>query len=415
MRKRARGIRRAIFAQDACPGARYARAVIVGDREGDAMRRTTTRGTTTRRTIATAIVLALGGCATRPLTATGDSALVFAGQLRDVDAAGRPRGDVAVPPTIDGRHDVLLLSGGGSDGAFGAGVLVGWSETGKRPSFDIVTGVSTGALMATLAFLGPKHDPDLRRLYTQITDGDILKKRGIFGLFSGFFYSSTPLEKMIASTVGPAMLDEVAAEYRKGRRLYVATTDLDAGTTTVWDMGKIAASASPYRATLYHDVLAASAAIPGVFRPSFFSADGKAPDMHVDGGVKTAVLFRSYMIDTKSDGPQHVWAIVNGQIRWETEGGPTGANITNTLPKTISEMLRTITRRSIYRVYVMAKNGGAAYHLAYIPDTVAETNPIEFKAPEMARLFEAGRQFALRQQWQAEPPRLERLERQPER
>ncbi len=302
--------------------------------------------------------------------------------------------------------------GGGSDGAFGAGVLVGWTETGKRPSFDIVTGVSTGALMATLAFLGPKHDADLRRLYTEISDKDILKKRGIFGLFGGFLYNRTPLEAMIASTVGTAMLDEVAAEYRKGRRLYVATTDLDAGTTTVWDMGKIASSTSPYRATLYHDVLAASAAIPGVFRPAFFSADGKAPAMQVDGGVKNAVLFRSYMIDTASGEPQHVWAIVNGQIRWETEGEPTGANLQDTLPKTISEMLRTITRRSIYRVYVMAKNGGASYHLAYIPDSVPETNPISFESAGMARLFEAGRQLALKQQWQDEPPRLERLEKQ---
>ncbi len=365
-----------------------------------------------RRTMTLALLLALGACATRPMTARGDAALVFAGQLRDVDATGRPRGDVAVPPTLDGRHDVLLLSGGGSDGAFGAGVLVGWSETGQRPSFDIVTGVSTGALMATLAFLGPKHDGDLRRLYTEVADKDILKKRGILGLFTGFAFSRTPLEAMIAATVDDAMLDEVAAEWRKGRRLYVATTDLDSGTTVVWDMGKIAASASPSRGDLYREVLAASAAIPGVFRPAFFSADGKAPAMHVDGGVKTAVLFRSYMIDTASAEPQHVWAIVNGQIRWETEGTPTGANILNTLPKTISEMLRTITWRSIFRVYVMAKNGGAAYNLAYIPDDVAETNPIEFKAPEMTRLFEAGRQVALRQQWRTEPPRLESLERQ---
>ena len=358
-----------------------------------------------------ASIVLLAGCAVRPLTSTGDGSLIAEAMVRETDADGRPLRKLEVPPTLHGRHDVLLLSGGGSDGAFGAGVLVGWTESGKRPSFDIVTGVSTGALMATLAFLGPKHDPDLRRLYTEITDKDVLKSRGKFGLLGGALFNRTPLEKMIASTVDDAMLDEVAAEHAKGRRLYVATTDLDRGVTVTWDMGRIASSKSPMRASLYHDVLAASAAIPGVFRPAFIGAAGVPPAMYVDGGVKTAVLFRSYMIDTSGE-PQHVWAVVNGQIRWETEGGPSGANVTNTLPRTISEMLRTITWRSIYRVYVMAKNGGADYHLAFVPDDVPETNPIQFERVGMTRLFEAGRKFALANAWKHEPPRLERLERE---
>lgn len=356
------------------------------------------------------ILLLLAGCATRPLTGLGDPSLMLEAQVREVDSNGRPLRDAAVPPTLDGRHDVLLLSGGGSDGAFGAGVLVGWTESGKRPKFDIVTGVSTGALMATLAFLGPEYDRDLKRMYTEVSDKDILTKRGIIGLFGGAFFNRTPMEKMIASIVDERMLDAVAAEYRTGRRLYVATTDLDRGITVTWDMGRIAASKSPYRATLYHEVLAASAAIPGVFRPAYIGATGKAPSMQVDGGIKTAVLFRSYMIDPDGD-VQHVWAIVNGQVRWETDSGEGGANVTDTLPRTITEMLRTITWRSLYRVYVMARNGGADYHLAFLPDDVAETNPISFEAVGMARLFEAGRKFALGNAWQKEPPRLEKLER----
>ncbi len=357
-------------------------------------------------------VIFLAGCATRPVTVTGDPALVAEAQVREVNDGGKPLRDAAVPPTLDGRHDVLLLSGGGSDGAFGAGVLVGWTETGTRPKFDIVTGVSTGALMATLAFLGPQRDPDLKRLYTEITTKEVLKSRGLLGLLNGgSYFVATPLEAMIAKTVDEAMLAEVAAEWRKGRRLYVATTDLDRGVTVTWDMGRIAASSSPYKAELYRQVLAASAAIPGVFRPAYMpSAAGKVA-MHVDGGVKTAVLFRSYMIDPSGE-PQHVWAIVNGQIRWEAEGGPAKANVDTVLPRTISEMMRTITWRSVYRVYVMAKNGGADYNLAYIPDDVAETNPIQFIPAEMARLFEAGRKIGRDGKWQREPPRLERLERQ---
>lgn len=357
-------------------------------------------------------MLLLGACATRPLTVAGDPALVAEAQVREVDASGKPLRDAEVPATLDGQHDVLLLSGGGSDGAFGAGVLVGWTESGKRPKFDIVTGVSTGALMATLAFLGPKHDPDLRRLYTEITTKQVLKSRGILGLLSGSYFVATPLEKMIEMTVNDTMLDEVAAEWRAGRRLYVATTDLDRGVTVTWDMGRIATSKSPYRGQLYRSVLAASAAIPGVFRPSYLPApraDGVA--MHVDGGVKTAVLFRSYMIDPDGEA-QHVWVIVNGQIRWETDDGPAKANVDTVLPRTVSEMLRTITWRSIFRVYVMAKNGSADYRLAYVPDDVAETNPIQFIPAEMSRLFEAGRKIGLSAGWKAEPPRLERFERQ---
>ncbi len=363
-----------------------------------------------RGTILVAALL-LGACATRPLTVAGDAALVADAQVRETDASGRPLRSAEVPPTLDGRHDVLLLSGGGSDGAFGAGVLVGWTESGKRPKFDIVTGVSTGALMATLAFLGPRHDPDLRRLYTEITTKQVLKSRGVIGLLGGGgYFAATPLEKMIETTVDDRMLDEVAAEWRTGRRLYVATTDLDRGVTVTWDMGRIANSKSPYRATLYRNVLAASAAIPGVFRPSYLPAP-QGTAMHVDGGVKTAVLFRSYMIDPDGEA-QHVWTIVNGQIRWETDDGPAKANVDTVLPRTISEMLRTITWRSVYRVYVMARNGDAAYHLAYVPDDVPETNPIQFIPAEMARLFEAGRKIGLAGAWQAEPPRLERYERQ---
>ncbi len=367
-------------------------------------------GGDTMRHMAILTVVLLAGCATRPLTVAGDPALVADAQVRETDASGKPLRDAEVPETLDGRHDVLLLSGGGSDGAFGAGVLVGWTESGKRPSFDIVTGVSTGALMATLAFLGPAHDPDLRRLYTEITTKQVLKSRGLIGLFSGSYFVATPLEKMIETTVDDRMLDEVAAEWRKGRRLYVATTDLDRGVTVTWDMGRIANSKSPYRGTLYRSVLSASAAIPGVFRPAYLPSANGTVTMHVDGGVKTAVLFRSYMIDPDGEA-QHVWTIVNGQIRWETDGGPAAANVDTVLPRTITEMLRTITWRSVYRVYAMARNGGAEFDLAYIPDNVAETNPIQFVPAEMSRLFEAGRRIGLSGAWKAEPPRLERFER----
>ena len=145
----------------------------------------------------------------------------------------------------DDDLNVLVLSGGGSNGAYGAGVLYGWTQSGKRPGFDVVTGVSTGALIAPLAFAGPAYDEELRRFYTQIHDRDIFRDRGLRGLLSNAVLSSAPLRARIAEVVTPGFLDLIAAEQKKGRRLYIASTDLDQGESVVWDMGGLAASDLP--------------------------------------------------------------------------------------------------------------------------------------------------------------------------
>ena len=304
-----------------------------------------------------------------------------------------------------------MLSGGGSDGAYGAGVLVGWTQSGKRPEFDVVTGVSTGALMATLAFLGPAHDEDLRRAYTEIRTVDVYKKHGFYGLLSvGSLYDRRPLENTIASVVDDRLLDEVAAEWRKGRRLYIGSTNLDDGVGTVWDMGKIAASKSPYRLALYRQVLAASASIPGAFPPVYINM-GK-PQLHVDGGVKVAMIFRSYMVDPKGTN-QHVWAIVNGHISYRGPKDALGANAPSVVGRSISEMLKTITYRTVTRAYTMTRNAGAQFRLSYVPEDVSETDPLHFDPADMKRLFDYGVGVGKTGRWSSEPPRIERLERMP--
>ena len=357
-------------------------------------------------------VLLLAGCATRPTQLPfAAPALARLAIVSAADADGTPLGDPAPVRQVGRRHDVLLLSGGGSVGAFGAGVLVGWTQAGTRPQFDVVTGISTGALMATLAFLGPSRDADLARAYTQITTRDVMKRRGIIGFAKrASLYDRSPLERMIEQMVTEQMLDEVAAEHRKGRRLFIGTTNLDSGVATVWDMGRIAASGDPGRVQLYRQLLLASAAIPGLFSPVYISQSDGPPAMHVDGGIKQALLFRSYMIDPRGTD-EHVWTLVNGRVSFVGNTSLSGTNSGSIIGRSVTEMLRTITYRSVQRIYGMARNAGAQYHLAYLPDEQAEPSPIAFDPAAMQRLFEAGRAIGAQGQWHTEPPRLERYER----
>ena len=174
------------------------------------------------------------------------------------------------------RFAVLALSGGGSNGAFAVGLLSGWSEHGTRPQFKIVTGVSTGALTATYAFLGPEYDTLIEKLYTSITDQDVYRNRNPFSaLFGDSLRDTSPLRRMIESWIDSELLARVAEEHRKGRRLYIATTDLDATRLVTWDMGAIAASDRGDRLQRYRDVLLASAAIPVAFPAGVFSHRGR--------------------------------------------------------------------------------------------------------------------------------------------
>lgn len=354
----------------------------------------------------------MAGCATRPeALAVDDPALAKLALVTSVDDNGAPLTDPPPVRQLGKRNDVLLLSGGGSVGAFGAGVLVGWSESGTRPEFDVVTGISTGGLMATLAFLGPSQDAQLTRAYTQITTKDVMKRRGIIGFAkNASLYDRGPLERMIGEIVTEQLLDAVAAQHRRGRRLYVGTTNLDEGVASVWDMGRIADSKSPNRLQLYRQVLSASAAVPGVFSPVYISQSDGPPTMHVDGGVKRAMLFRSYMIDPRGSN-EHVWAIVNGRVSYSNPAPVAGTNSASIIGRAISEMLRTISYRTIQQVYTMASNARADFNLAYLPDSVAEPSPIEFDPAAMQALFDAGRTIGKTGKWQTEPPRLERYER----
>ena len=184
---------------------------------------------------------------------------------------------------------LLAISGGADKGALSAGLLNAWSKRGDRPDFDIVTGVSTGALIAPFAFLGSAEDETLRAIYTGIDSRDIFRKQIVKGLFGGSsVLDSKPLQSLIARYVTPAFLDRVSAEHRRGRRLLVVTTNLDADRGVIWDMGAIAASSGSRRVDLFRQVLLASASIPGGFPPVPIkvTANGRSfSELHVDGGT----------------------------------------------------------------------------------------------------------------------------------
>lgn len=359
------------------------------------------------------VVVAFGlvaGCASKPKEGVGTAALVSEAETMLLNVDGNIT-DLSVPAPTDGRMDVLVLSGGGSDGAFGAGILNGWTERGDRPEFEVVTGVSTGALIATLAFLGPDYDAVLKRVFTTSRDQDIMKGRGVFGVLKGSVYSRAPLEQQIASVVDQAVIDKVAAEHRKGRRLYVLTTNLDTGIPGVWDMGELANSNDPKKLELYRALLAASAAIPGAFPPVYLPNKDGTVATHVDGGVKNPFAFRGWMVDN-GVRERHVWAVTNGGIRPLNTSGPVGPNLNSILARTVGEMLKSLTFKNLIQIYTQASNVGAKFHLAYVMPDEPETDPIEFDPVAMSRLFEYGRARAKTgEAWVNEPPFLTKAER----
>ncbi len=317
---------------------------------------------------------------------------------------------VAVKPELD----VLVLSGGGADGAFGAGVLVGWSEAGGRPRFDVVTGVSTGALMATLVFLGPEYELDPEGRLHEREFGRHLQEEGHQGVFSDSLLDYTPLKDKVEDIITDDLLDRVAEEHRAGRRLYVATTNLDSGEMVVWDMGYIASSGHPERVKIYQQVLLASAAVPGLFKPVYIrpSETSKARQMHVDGAVKAPVLLRAFMLKQPA-AKRNVYVIVNSQMKLQNADKAVEPEVLDISRKSIAELLRGLLQRTVYQAYVTAKQSEAAFNLISIPDNApAAKDGLTFEPEVMKRQFEIGRDFGRAGGgWMSEPPRLEDLER----
>jgi hypothetical protein len=291
--------------------------------------------------------------------------------------------------------DVLALSGGGADAAFGAGVLSGWTASGTRPQFSIVSGTSAGALVAPFAFLGPAYDAQLKAVFTSGEADQLLQVDGLNAIFGTAVFKDEPLRQLIARHVDENLLAAVAVEYRKGRRLFVVTTHLDAQRTAVWDMGVIAASGHPRALALFRDVLVASSSIPGVFAPVMIDVEGggrKFAEMHVDGGVTANVLVvpQSMLLSTfpRNGTTGRVYVIINGKLAPDF-------NLVKdqTLPIVARAFLTTVkanTRNTLIATRDFARRNGLAFNLAAIDADYPVQTTIGFKTAYMAPLFDYG-------------------------
>jgi hypothetical protein len=311
----------------------------------------------------------------------------------------------------------LAISGGGGDGAYGAGLLAGWTKSGTRPQFEVVTGISTGALTAPYAFLGPAYDGKLKEIYTTISDKDVLRSSGPLGaLFGSSLTDNSPLKALVAKHVTIELVDKIAAENAKGRKLLVGTTNLDAQRPVVWDMTAIAASGNPDRVQLFRDVLVASAAIPGVFPPQLIrvQADGKSyEELHVDGGTTTQAFLLSGENSLKEvdkalgfSRKRSLYVIINGTFAPQAE--KTEPKTLAIATRSISTLIKNQSIGDVYKMYAQSVRDGVSFYLASIPADFQEKGKSEFDQAFMRKLYDLGYQAGQSPgAWSRTPPDYE--------
>ena len=318
------------------------------------------------------------------------------------------------PGVFGQEHTYLALSGGGANGAFGAGLLVGWSAAGTRPEFTMVTGVSTGALMAPFAFLGSTYDNQIKEMYTTYSTKDLIIKRNIINTLAGSSAADTaPLKKMLAKYIDHEIMEAIAAEYKKGRRLWIGTTNIDAKRPVIWNVGLIASNGQPGALELIHKIMLASASIPAIFPPVLFQVEANGmryDEMHVDGGTASQVFLYPTALDWKHviqkfevKGTAKVYVIRNSFLKpdWETVY-PKILPIANV---SISSLIRTQGIGDMYRIYLDCQRDGLDYNLAYIPRTFDLKPKEEFDPVYMGELFDLGYQMARNSYpWDKGPP-----------
>ena len=310
--------------------------------------------------------------------------------------------------------NLLTISGGGADGAFGSGLLNGWTASGKRPEFEIVTGVSTGALSAPFAFLGSKYDTQLKEMFTKYSTDDLVKKQILAGLLGGeALASNAPLFGVISKYVDKAFLTKVAAEHERGRRLYIGTTNLDAERPVIWDMGRIAASGHPQSLDLFRKILLASAAIPGAFPPVRIqvTANGKIYDeLHVDGGTSNQVFLfptqtRLSVVDKKLGiaPKRRLYIIRNSKLTPEWK--PVEPKLAKISKRSISSLIKTQGIGDLIRLYGYSKQNRIKYNLASVPSSFDKKSKEAFDTAYMRALYDVGYSMAAKgYPWSKSPP-----------
>ena len=313
-------------------------------------------------------------------------------------------------------QNFLAISGGGDKGAFSAGLLVGWSDAGNRPSFDVVTGISTGALIAPFVFIGPEYDQTLKTIYTNIGPKNIFKKRYLLdALFDDALRDSTPLWNLVEEYVNEELLERIAEKYHKGPSLFVATTDLDACLPVFWNMGEIAASSDPNSLELFRKILLASASIPAVFPPVMIDVevDGVSyQEMHVDGSASSQVfLFPASLGDMLRDKglwiDREMTAYIIRNARLDPNWASVDRRIFSIMGRAISSLIQTHGIGDLHRIYYNAKLNDMNFNLAFIGPEFDMEHKEDFDTEYMRALFDYAYQLAREgYPWQKAPPDL---------
>jgi len=314
-----------------------------------------------------------------------------------------------LPPAV-----FLAVSGGGDDGAFGAGLLNGWTAAGSRPEFKLVTGVSTGALIAPFAFLGSAYDDRLKRFYTSVTPKDILEKRPLLAaLTSDALSDNAPLWKLVEREVNQSMLDAIAQEYAKGRLLLVATVDLDARQAVIWNLTRIAASKDPRALELFRSLMIASAAIPAAFPPVMIDVEANGrpyQEMHVDGGTMSQVFVYPPGLHVKDlakanhlDRQRQLYIIRNDRL--DPGWAQVERRTMSIAERAISSLIHTQGIGDLYRIFLTSQRDGVDFNLAFIPDSFNAPHREAFDTDYMHALFQTGYALAAKgYAWQKVPP-----------
>ena len=318
---------------------------------------------------------------------------------------------------MDRQHFYLAISGGGDNGAFGAGLLNGWTESGTRPEFTMVTGISAGGLIAPFAYLGPDYDAQLEEMFTTYSTSDLVRKRSLINIIGNDAIADfSPMRAKIAEYVTEDMMRAIATEHRRGRALVIGTTNLDAARPVLWNIGYIANSGAPGALDLIRDIMLASASIPGAFPPVPITVevDGTSyEELHVDGGVTSQVFLYPIGLDWRDiearlrvQGKTKLFVIRNASL--EPEWVTVDRELGPILSQTVTSLIRTQGIGDLFRLYLGSLRDGIEFNLASIPEDVEYTATEPFDREYMSGLFERARSMAAEgYPWVTDPYDLE--------
>ena len=306
------------------------------------------------------------------------------------------RGDSTIP------YNILTLSGGGAGGAYGAGILYGWKVHGDLPQFDIVTGISTGSIMASFAFLGGDSIDRLKHIFTTLKTEHLYTSSLLSWFSKASINDPTPLKQQLIEGIDEAFLARIAAEHKKGRRLYMGTTNLDTGQLVVWDMGAIAASNRPDKAQRYRDIIYASSAMPILLPPQFIDVEVDEHtyyQMHVDGGLYSNVFMIGLLVNWGevlelnaneiSSFKPNLYIIANRKYRQRHAYSPVQLESGEVIGSLLLVATDLLFDRTIYRLYESVKKRNIKFHLATIPnESDLIESAMDFIPEEMQALFD---------------------------